>query len=299
MRLSEAYQELGLSEGVSQEEAKKAYRKLASTWHPDKNKDPEAESKLKRINEAYEVVKSGKSNDRNGSFRHQVVRQNNVELNISISFKDSILGCKREVKYGRQSKCISCNGNGETQLNNGCKKCGGAGRNTIKQNGMIFIQTCSECRGQAEMQECTACRGECILHTDVAVNISVPPGVPDQSVLRLQGMGNYAGSFMGFSDQYTDAFCHIAVDSEPDLQLDGNNVVSHLTLPLLEAIKGGSYSIKTIFGTKQISIPPLSRHKEEVAIPHHGVAGSGDQRVVLEVQYPADTKLIIQALEAN
>jgi DnaJ-class molecular chaperone len=70
-------------------------------------------------------------------------------------------------------------------------------------------------------------------------------------------------------------------------------------LPLIEAIKGGSYQVKTIFGTKQISVPPLSRHKEEVIIPHHGVAGSGDQKIILEVQYPVDIAPIVQALEAN
>lgn len=50
------YQILGLKKGATPEEIKKAYRKLALEWHPDKNKSPEAEKRFKEINQAYEVL---------------------------------------------------------------------------------------------------------------------------------------------------------------------------------------------------------------------------------------------------
>lgn len=50
------YQILGLEKGASQDEIKKAYRKLALKWHPDKNKSTEAEKRFKEINQAYEVL---------------------------------------------------------------------------------------------------------------------------------------------------------------------------------------------------------------------------------------------------
>ena len=50
MKLSEAYAELNLSEGSTPEEAKKQYRKLSKEYHPDINKAPEAEAKIKKIN---------------------------------------------------------------------------------------------------------------------------------------------------------------------------------------------------------------------------------------------------------
>jgi len=51
------YKILGISRGASDDEIKKAYRKMAVKWHPDKNKTPEAEEKFKEVAMAYEVLK--------------------------------------------------------------------------------------------------------------------------------------------------------------------------------------------------------------------------------------------------
>ena len=64
------YEVLGVAKGASEGEIKKAYRKLALEWHPDRNKSSEAEEKFKKINEAYEILSDAKKKQAYDQFGH-------------------------------------------------------------------------------------------------------------------------------------------------------------------------------------------------------------------------------------
>lgn len=308
MNLKEAYQTLELADGAGEPAAKKKFRELSKKYHPDVNKDKDAEAKFKKINEAYQRIQKGEDDPEPMHYgqaprswdpfgrKTKQVQLEHVELKLTVDFKESVLGCKREMKYSRKGKCPDCNGEGEVRLHNGCKKCGGKGTTTINRGGMVFISSCPQCGGHGPTEDCKNCQGTGSAHTDVSVHVNVPPGVIDGNVLRLQGMGNYAGSMMGLMDQYTDAYCHVIVTPEPGLSIDGKSVVSHLTIPLLDAIRGCSCKVKTINGDQEIRVPAKSRHHDEVIIPHCGVAGTGNQRVILDVQYPKNTDKLVGVL---
>jgi molecular chaperone DnaJ len=308
MNLKEAYATLEIPEGATQEEAKKKYRALSKKWHPDINKDSGAEAKFKKINEAYQCVQNGKGNDPvtmpqqqrgawpGGFTRQQVIQLENVEVTITIDFKESVLGCKKEVKYSRTAKCPTCAGAGEVRLDNGCTECQGRGQVTVMQRGMVMRSTCTKCQGKTSIVDCGACKGEGSIRTDASVHVTVPAGVVNGNILRLQHMGNYAGSVMGIMDQHTDAFCHIKVRPMEGLSIEGKSVVTTIEIPLLEALQGCNRTVKTIFGESEIMIPALSRNRDEVIIPHLGVGGVGDQRVILDVQYPQNTTKLIGVL---
>jgi len=303
MNLKEAYVTLELPEGTTPEEAKKKYRKLTKTFHPDISKEPGAEDKFKKINEAYECIKNGKGNDpepitnnRHTYHRQQVIQLDNIELKITIDFKESVLGCKKELKYSRKAKCSTCDGVGEIRLNNGCQLCGGKGKVTAQQRGMVFISTCPKCQGRSNAAVCHICKGETTMHADVSIHVSVPAGILDGNILKLQNMGHYIGSVMGFMEQYTSAFCHVTVLPEEGLSIEDKSVIFTLTLPLVDALRGCTKTVKTILGDKEIEVKPQSRNRDEVIIPHLGVAGVGDQRIILDVQYPQNTDRLIGVL---
>jgi molecular chaperone DnaJ len=302
MKRTEAYSTLEISDGASVDEAKKAFRQLSKKYHPD-NKDTGSEDKFKKINEAYQSISNNKFDDspqrrpqQGGFHRQQVIQLENVEVTTTVSFKESVLGVKKEIKYNRQTKCQNCGGNGEVKLDNGCKKCGGKGQVIQRQGHAVMISTCTDCYGRSSATECNACSGVGTVSAQASVHVSVPAGIQDGNVLRLQGMGNFAGSFMGLADQFTDAYLHVTVTPEPGLSLDGANVISHLTIPLLDALRGCKRTVNTIHGEKEIKIPPQSRNCEEVIIPHCGVGNTGNQRVILDVEYPKNTEKLIGVL---
>ena len=308
MNFKEAYAILEIPETSSPEEAKKKYRELTKKLHPDVNKEPGAEDRFKKINEAYQVISTGKSTDREESSwhstkvrdpfgRHTTInyQAENIDLYTTISFKDSILGCKKEMKFNRKAKCKDCNGQGETTINNGCDKCGGRGQVVGKHNNMIFIRTCDKCYGRSQTVSCSVCNATGVMDVEADITVSIPGGIHNENILRLNGMGHYMGSF-GPLDQYTDAHLHVLVTPEPDLSLDGNDVISKLEITLLEALRGCDKKVNTILGAKNIEIKPLSKNKDEVVISGLGVNRIGNHKVILSVTYPNNVAPLIDTL---
>jgi molecular chaperone DnaJ len=161
------YEVLGVPRDASEEEIKKAFRKLAFQCHPDRNKDPGAEDKFKELNEAYQVLSDpGKrsSYDRYGrvvtegtvpdfgfgglgdlfeSFfggfgetpfgrTAQRVPQkgNHVQSYLTLAFEEAVFGCKKEVRIKHIEVCTSCHGIGSQPGTNPqtCPDCQGMGQ---------------------------------------------------------------------------------------------------------------------------------------------------------------------------
>lgn len=145
------YDILGVSRNASQDEIKKAYRRLAMQYHPDRNKDPEAAEHFKEINEAYEVLSDPEKRMAYDRFGHAGVgaqpggftdfgdfagfgdifeeffsgfgmrgaaaqrrprRGNDLRYELTIGFEEAILGCEKEIEVTRLEVCPTCRGSG-------------------------------------------------------------------------------------------------------------------------------------------------------------------------------------------
>lgn len=294
MQIKEAYEIMELSDDASPEEAKKKYRELTRKYHPDVNKEEGSEDRFKKINEAYYCI-SNKDNINEQNIFGRSIQMENISLHTTISFKDSVLGCKKEFKFTRNGKCSDCHGNGEVAVNNGCNKCHGRGQIIEKHGNMIISMTCDKCNGRSSSISCQSCSATGIVEMQSSITINIPGGVINGNILRLQGMGNYVGSFMNM-DQYTEAYLHLTITEEKSLSIDNMDVVCTIQLSLLEALRGTEKIVNTIFGEKTINIPPLSKNKEEVKLPNLGVNGVGFQRIILHVDYPTNVDNLINLL---
>jgi molecular chaperone DnaJ len=306
MNKKEAYEILELTPGATPEDIKKKYRQLTKKFHPDVNKEPGATERFQKINLAHEIL-TGKveaekpvnfnpfSNPFNNPFNMDfgAIRvPQHIELSTRISFKESVLGCKKELKYSRFIKCKECNGVGEKTQNNGCDKCGGRGQVINKKGNIIISMACDKCRGRMTNIPCDICQTEGGVNAEVSINVVIPGGVVNGNVLRLAGMGNYIGINM-FGDQCTDCHLKINVEKDLDLTLIDQDVVSYLNISLFEAVLGCKKQIKTIDGEKEIEINKLSKNKDEIIVPKMGVNGMGNQRVILDVEYPNNIEELI------
>ena len=327
MNYKQACSLLGIAESASKEEAKKAFRKLAGKHHPDKE-GGDAE-KFKQINEAYQVIDKGKdfgpstggnySSDVgfdisdifnkawSGGFSNPFKNQPKIkqypavdkQVSLNISFKESVLGCQKEIKYNRREHCNLCEATGTKKVHNGCNKCDGFGTQSIRQGNMFFQTTCTSCRGSVKTEACKNCNEEGILNKDITLTVNIPAGVKDgKNILKLNNVGDFIGgeSFFG-SNAFGYANVILALNIEAsNLKIENNDVVSNLKISLLEALQGTQKSVETIDGEKEISISALFKNKEEVILPSLGVQRKGNQRVIVEVEYPQNIDALIAAL---
>lgn len=313
MRLSEAYSILEIPENTPTSEVKKKYKELSKKYHPDVNKESGAEDKFKKINEAYTRIQKGGNDDvggfsdmgfnpfagfnpfESGSTRQRQV--SNIIIETHLTFAESVLGTKKDISFNRENKCSICNGQGAIHVNNGCDKCGGKGKITGQQGNMIFVQTCTKCRGHVKSQSCNSC-SDGVVSTEVSISVNIPGGVTDGNILRLAGMGNFAGQFMSM-DQFSDAHLVLHVAKDDNLRIENNTVVYDLQISLLEALRGCSKSVPTVVGNRDISIKSLSKNQDEILMPNFGINRIGDQKVVLHVSYPQDVSKIIDVLQTE
>lgn len=313
MNLKEAHELLGIPQGASKDEAKKAFRKLAQKLHPDINKEPDAEAKFKKINEAYQLVENGEKegfsnfqginfNDLGDLFRSQrptkTFHIEDKHIYIDLSFKESILGTNKEIKYNRNAKCGKCDGKGSFKTHNGCKTCNGSGTVTKINGNVIMRSQCRDCRGKANFNPCQDCKEQGTVNTDTSISVTIPPGITTDNVLRLGNMGDFAGEGFFGGEAYSNVFVHMNIEKHV-LSLEENDVVANLNISLLEALQGTKKSIETIDGPKEIDIPSLIKNKEEVILPKLGVARMGNQRVIINIDYPKDIQPLINILNAS
>jgi molecular chaperone DnaJ len=325
VKVAEAYDVLGLEQGASKEEAKKAFKQKAKLYHPDVCKDSDAEDKFKQVSEAYQVIETGKSSDPEdqhsgwgggfgisiedllgnmGGFpgfgrqqKRQTVHKPDIFLSDTISFRDSVLGCTRELKYHRDTKCPDCNGNGQKALDNGCTKCGGRGM-VFSQHGNTFMQsTCPSCHGNTVSQACGRCSSTGSLPEDRTISVNIPAGITnDKNTLKLGAIGNFMGTSM-MGEQWSQGYLTVKVEEQAGLKLVGNDVVAEVDISLLEALQGCVKSVPTIDGNKDAIIPERTFNLGEVKLANLGVKRRGDQRIIVHVKYPKDTTKLTETLK--
>lgn len=325
MNSQEAKNILGLSGDCSDDEIKKSFRKLAAKFHPDRNKDPDAENQFKKVNEAFQTLTKPQSQQSQfdpfqggggnpfadifthfggfGGFGGQRERSHPappIQISVDLDFKESILGTKKNLKFKRNTRCESCVGQGSKQTNNGCVECGGSGRISRQTGNTIMFQTCKKCGGRQNPPiPCIDCSQKGIHESETEINLKIPGGVSNGGMMRLSGIGNFAGNF-GNSPQHADVFVELKIAADPELRLENDQVVSDLKISLLEALEGCEKEVKTVLGNRKIEIPSLTKNKDMIMIEGVGVVKereTGPQRVNLEIFYPEDPTLLIKTLK--
>src|SRR5919109_1198644 len=162
------YEVLGVNRDAKEEDLKKAYRRLAMKWHPDRNPDnPRAEEHFKEAKEAYEVLCDPNKRAAYDQFGHAgrttVFRGADLRYNLEVSLEQAAHGFETKIRIPAMSTCDTCKGTGARPgtAPTTCPTCRGAGQVRVSQGPFSIAQTCPRCHGSGSIiaHPCGTCGG--------------------------------------------------------------------------------------------------------------------------------------------
>jgi molecular chaperone DnaJ len=332
------YEILGVDKNTPEGDIKKAYRKLAKKYHPDKNPDDkESEEKFKEVGEAYEVLSDEDKKARFDQYGHDAPvrggggfqdindlfnrfsgqnRQShrkpvgkNLRLNISLTLEELYTGVTKKVRYQRMKQCTPCDGHGGHNPTS-CGTCGGQGRVILTQQtqmGMIQeIRSCPDCGGNGTKfsSTCGDCSGAGVLKEEKLIDINVPSGIRNESALQLNNLGHSikggtAGHLIVMVTEIPhDVYTRVGNDLRMKLKLDYSALVL-----------GTKAEVPTIEGGKiRITIPEYSKVRDNLKITSKGMKlpnsdVRGDMTLELDIDMPTEITIeereLIEKLKKN
>jgi molecular chaperone DnaJ len=290
------YEVLGVQRKASSDEIKKAYRKLARQYHPDRNPgDAAAEERFKEIQEAYDTLSDPdkrKSYDAGGMFgafgrggpgaggftadlgdifssifnrggrpAQEPMRGRDLETEVRLSFQQAIEGAQVSVTVPKRAACPTCGGNGAAPGTSPkvCPRCNGRGVDSQSQGFFSISQPCPECGGRGQVIEtpCPSCDGSGLTLQRKRYRVNIPAGVRDGSRIRLAGKGEDGPQAGPPGDLYVTT--RVAASPVFRQRQDGNLEVD-VPITIAEAIKGATVEVPTLAGSKRIRVPAGTEH---------------------------------------
>lgn len=227
--------------------------------------------------------RSGQSGPRRGA---------DLQVRHTVTLKEVLEGTEASLSLRRQDHCATCRGTG-AEPGTGkrtCPQCRGTGQISLNRGFITFAQTCPRCRGQGQSLEspCSDCGGAGVVAKQSHVKVRIPPGVEEDTTLRVPGAGE-AGPGGGPAG---DLYVIIHVKPEPDFERHDSDLLTETKVPFTLAALGGEVDVPSIDGKITLKVPPgtqpgtLLRLRER-GLPKLQSRGKGDLLVRVNVEIPS------------
>ncbi|MBM4446599.1 MAG: molecular chaperone DnaJ [Chloroflexi bacterium] len=304
------YEILGVPRNASNEEIKKAFRKLAFKYHPDHNKESGAEETFKEINEAYEVLSDAQkraSYDRYGNVatadrfgfedlgfgglgdifdaffgattaraqRRSPQKGSDLRANLTLSFEEAVFGIEKQFDIWRIENCSVCNGLGSQPGTNPqkCTNCNGNGEVRRTQQSLFgrFVHTAT----------CPHCKGEgtvinnpchqCKGSGKERIKRKLTVNVPSGIDESYQLRLSNEGDAGRYGGSPGDIYINFSVKPHKVFKRKDLDIFYELPINFAQAALGGDLEVPTLDGNATLKIPPETQNGKVFRIKGKGI----------------------------
>jgi curved DNA-binding protein len=252
MEYKDYYKILGVDKNASENEIKKAFRKLANKYHPDKNKgDKTAENKFKEINEAYEVLKDKEKRSKYDNLGSQYNRYRSSGGSPNGFDWSDWYASTGNGNYSGQSSFGDMFSGGSGGLSDFFEKIFGGGFSGDQRRRAATTKG-QDVQAEFEITLENAFRGgkQSFEFNSQKIQINLKPGIQDDTKLKLTGKG-YASPNGGPNG---DLILVIKVKKHPVFKRKGNNLHMEHYIDVYDAVLGGEITINTLSGKIKVNV---------------------------------------------
>ncbi|MFC1944825.1 molecular chaperone DnaJ [Chloroflexota bacterium] len=289
------YEVLGVPRDASEADIKKAFRKLAFKYHPDRNKNHDAEEKFKEVNQAYEVLSDPEKRSTYDRFGHSGLsgsggrgfegfnfggfgdifdaffggfgstgktapqRGADLQCELSLSFEEAVFGCRKELELERTDNCTRCHGSGAEPGSKPerCQTCNGTGQLRRSQQSVFgrFINVVA----------CDRCRGEGTIIENPCTSCNgrgrerrvgkVSVDIPAGIDQGTQLRMSGEGDAGGRGGGRGNLYITLRVGQHEFFRREGDNILYDLPLNFAQAALGDEVEVPTLDGNVSLKVP--------------------------------------------
>ena len=216
-----------------------------------------------------------------------------INYNLELTFMESAKGCKKELKFSRHEKCPDCGGTGAKDASSvqTCSHCHGTGQVKYVQNSLfgqtVRIGACDKCNGTGKVvtNPCKTCNGKGVVNKARILNVEIPAGVVDGSVLPISGQGNAVQN--GRSGNLNLV---IRVKPSKVFQRRDNNLYVTIPVSFATAVLGGEIEIPSLNGVFVHKLAENTQNGTTIPFRGKGIKSArgytGDLVVTINVEVP-------------
>lgn len=258
MSFIDYYKVLGITKNATEEEIKKAYRKMARKYHPDLNpNNKEAEQKFKEVNEANEVLSNAENRKKYDAYGKDWKHAEEFEK-----------AKQQQQQYqGGGSQYYSSENFGDQDYSDFFESMfgGGRGRSQSRTSGKFRGQDL-QAELQLDLKDVYTTQQRTLTVGGKNIRITIPAGVTDGQVIKIKGHGG-EGSNGGPKG---DLLIRFHIVNNTSFKLDNSNLYSSVDLDLYTAVLGGEITADTFDGKVKLKVAPGTQNGTKVKLKGKG-----------------------------